>query len=298
MIYSMTAFARRENQGKWGEIAWEFRSVNHRYLDIAVRLPEDLRSLEPIVRERVRDRISRGKVECLLRYRAPARQETALGINYDLARQLVGAVKEIAELWPNEGTISPLDILNWPGIVETPVPDPDAIGEPMLNVLDEALTELIGMRSREGEKLTALIRSRCTEISAIVSAVRERLPAILAMQRTRLINKLSEIKAELNPDRLEQELVIFAQKSDVAEELDRLDTHLAEVEHALTGGNSSGKTPRGKNPIGRRLDFLMQEMHREANTLSAKSVDKTVSSASVELRVLIEQMREQVQNIE
>nr|VFJ87935.1 MAG: TIGR00255 family protein [Candidatus Kentron sp. H]VFJ89912.1 MAG: TIGR00255 family protein [Candidatus Kentron sp. H]VFJ96302.1 MAG: TIGR00255 family protein [Candidatus Kentron sp. H] len=303
MIYSMTAFARREEQGgeneeTGGEISWELRSVNHRYLDVTVRLPEDLRSLEPVVRERVRDRIGRGKVECLLRYQSTARRETQLHVDLELAGQVVAALHRISGLLPNGGTVSPLGILRWPGVVyPPPAPNLEAVKTPILNVLDQALTELLAMRWREGEKLTALIRARCAEVSDIVDRVRERLPTILAAQRARLLDRLSEVEAEIDPDRLEQDLVLIAQKIDVAEELDRLDTHLAEVERAL-GGGPSEKTGPGKNPMGRRLDFLMQEMHREANTLGAKSVDTAVTGASVDLRVLIEQMREQVQNVE
>jgi len=288
MTYSMTAFAREENRGEWGTIVWEVRSVNHRYLDVAVRLPEDLRSLEPSVREYVRNKVRRGKVECLLRYKPSSQQKVALSVNYDLARQVIGAIQEISTLFPNAGTTSGLDILRWPGVVEVPAPDLDTIRAPILDTLNETLTDLAMMRAREGEKLALLIKDRCTDMSAVIEQVRQHLPTILAAQRTRIIDKFSEIKAELDPERLEQELVFFAQKIDVAEELDRLDTHLVEVERVL----------QEKKPIGRRLDFLMQEMHREANTLSAKSVDKNMTAASVELKVVIEQIREQVQNIE
>ncbi|VFM99361.1 MAG: TIGR00255 family protein [Candidatus Kentron sp. G] len=301
MIYSMTAFARQENQDRedhrWGGITWEIRSVNHRYLDISVRLPEELRPLDPVVRNRVRDRISRGKVECLLRYSPPVRQETGLRVNTNLAKQVVASVKEIAGLLPGEAPISALEILRWPGVVEAPVQDLDTIQGPILDVLDDGLAQFIAMRTREGEKLAALLKDRHSRISAIVSDVRTHLPGILAAQRARLTNRLSEL-TETNPDRLEQELVLFAQKMDVAEELDRLDTHLAQVERAFREEGRPGQPPTQKKPIGRRLDFLMQEMHREANTLSAKSVDKAVTAASVELRVLIEQMREQIQNVE
>lgn len=298
MTYSMTAFARRERHGENGEIGWELRSVNHRYLDITVRLPENLRSLEPVVREHIREKIGRGKVECVLRYRSSARREAALSVNLDLAGQLVEAARNVAALFPNAAAMNPLEVLQWPGVVEAPAPDLDAIRGPILGVLDEALTELIGMRAREGGKLTALIASRCVEVSAIVDGVRKRLPAILPMQRARLVDRLSEVKAELDPNRLEQELALFAQKIDVAEELDRLDAHLTEVERALRAESSREEASVEKKTIGRRLDFLMQEIHREANTLSAKSVDREVTSASVELRVLIEQMREQAQNVE
>nr|VFJ56967.1 MAG: TIGR00255 family protein [Candidatus Kentron sp. DK] len=298
MIYSMTAFARQQAQTDWGDSTWELRSVNHRYLDVSIRLPEDLRSLENAVRERLRNRLDRGKVECLLRYRPVNRQDAALRIDMALAEQVVAAAERIAGLLPGEGRIDPLRILQWPGVVEAVVPDVDAAAAPILDALDRAIAELVAMRAGEGEKLAALIMARCREMSTIVAGVRERLPSILAAQRTGIVDRLSELQAELDPARLEQELVLFAQKIDVAEELDRLDTHLAEVTRLFGEDAAPGKTPPGKRPMGRRLDFLMQELHREANTLSAKSVDKEVTSASVELRVLIEQMREQVQNIE
>nr|VFK78291.1 MAG: TIGR00255 family protein [Candidatus Kentron sp. SD] len=299
MIHSMTAFARDENQTEWGAITWELRSVNHRYLDVSVRLPEDLRSLEPKIREHVQNRIQRGKVECLLRYKPLTEQRSALTLNHDLARQLAKAAREIGDLFTNTGTINPMEVLSWPGMVESPAPDIQAVGAAILAILDNALFELAATRSREGEKLAALIRIRCAEMVAIIARVRQRLPAILATQRDRLTTRISEIKVELNMDRLEQELVFLAQKIDVAEELDRLDTHLGEIKRLLEPSTeTSGKTTRERKPIGRRLDFLMQEMHREANTLSAKSVDMEMTSASVELRVLIEQIREQAQNVE
>nr|VFJ58060.1 MAG: TIGR00255 family protein [Candidatus Kentron sp. FW]VFJ66999.1 MAG: TIGR00255 family protein [Candidatus Kentron sp. FW] len=295
MIYSMTAFARDEHQAEWGAITWELRSVNHRYLDIGVRLPEDLRSLEPKVRERVQSKVQRGKVECLLRYKPIAGQGTALNLNRDLAKQVAEAAQEVSALLTNTANINPMQILNWPGVVEPPIPDIRSVGASILAVLDNVLTDLVATRSREGEKLAALIKTRCAQMATVVDLVRQRLPTVLAIQRERLMTRLSEIKVELNTDRLEQELVFFAQKIDVAEELDRLDTHLAEIQRIFQGQNHDAPSPK---PIGRRLDFLMQEMHREANTLSSKSVDREVTAASVELRVLIEQMREQVQNLE
>nr|VFK41874.1 MAG: TIGR00255 family protein [Candidatus Kentron sp. TC]VFK47291.1 MAG: TIGR00255 family protein [Candidatus Kentron sp. TC] len=299
MTHSMTAFARDENRIEQGVITWELRSVNHRYLDVAVRLPEDLRSLEPDVHERVRNKIRRGKVECLLRYKPIAEQSAMLCINRDLAMQVAKAAWEIHALFENVGTINPMEILNWPGVVKTPVLNVRSVSGSIFRVLDNVLFDLVATRSREGERLAALIKKRCMEMTIIINRVRQRLPTILVAQRDRLIARLSEIKAELNMDRLEQELVFFAQKIDVAEELDRLDTHLTEIKRILhSSADTCRETAAERKPIGRRLDFLMQEMHREANTFSAKSVDIETTSASVELRVLIEQMREQVQNIE
>ena len=299
MIHSMTAFAREENRMEQWVITWELRSVNHRYLDVTVRLPEDLRSLEPDVYERVRNKVRRGKVECSLRYKPIAEQKTAPGIDHDLAMQVAKAAQEVRALFENVGTINPMEILNWPGIVKSPTLDAQSASTSILGVLDNVLFDLLATRSREGERLAALIKTRCADMAIIIDRARQRLPTVLAAQRDRLIARLSEIKAELNMDRLEQELVFFAQKIDVAEELDRLDTHLAEIERILHSSADAGQeTTHERKPVGRHLDFLMQEMHREANTLSAKSVDMEMTSASVELRVLIEQMREQVQNVE
>nr|VFJ94739.1 MAG: TIGR00255 family protein [Candidatus Kentron sp. LFY] len=298
MIYSMTAFARDENQTEWGVITWELRSVNHRYLDISVRLPEDLRSLEPKVHECVRNKVRRGKVEGLLRYKPIAEQRGTLSLNHDLARQIAGMACDVGTLFTNVGTVDPMKVLNWPGIVESPALDVRSVSTPILEVLDNVLSELVATRAREGGKLAELIRTRCAEMAVIIDRARQRLPIILTTQRERLIARLSEIKTELNTDRLEQELVFFAQKIDVAEELDRLDAHLEEIRRILLPAAAPRGTDQDRKPIGRRLDFLMQEMHREANTLSAKSVDMEMTSASVELRVLIEQMREQVQNVE
>ena len=288
MICSMTAFAREERQNEAGTVIWELRSVNHRYLDVFARLPEDLRSLDPVVRARVGAKVRRGKVECVLRYKPTPQQESTLRVNRKLARQVAEAAKEIDSLLTNRGPANALDVLRWPGVVETPPLDPDAVCEPIVSALDAALAELAVTREREGRKIAELIRGRVAEMEIIISEVRRRLPAIIVAERERLTNRLAELKAELDAERLEQEMVIFSQKIDVAEELDRLDAHLDEVRRVLDESK----------PVGRRLDFLMQELHREANTLGSKSVDTDTTRASVDLKVLIEQMREQIQNVE
>ena len=288
MIRSMTAFARQESQGEWGALQLELRSVNHRYLEISPRLPEDLRSLEPKFRERIGQHLARGKVECNLRYQAPQSSEQELPLNLDLVRQLAHASREIDAIIYNPAPINSLEILRWPGVVEALQIDQPQLQAAVLAVLDKALDELNSSREREGASLKALIEQRCDSAEAVVQAVQQRLPAIIDGQRQRLLERLHEIRQHLDPDRLEQEMAMLAQKIDVAEELDRLATHLAEVRRVLNADE----------PVGRRLDFLMQELNREANTLGSKSIDSETTRASVELKVLIEQMREQVQNIE
>jgi len=288
MLRSMTAFARQESSGEWGTAVWELRSVNARFLDMSLRLPEDLRPLEPQVRERVSGRIRRGKVECSLRYQPKIDGVHGFSLDTALAKRVVAASDNIAEYMPNPAPVPPLDILRWPGVIESERPDLDAVGEGVLGALDRSLEDLVQMRSNEGAKLCALVLDRCTEVTAIVDGVHAELPAILNEARERLQGRLAEMKAELDPSRLEQEMVMLAQKMDVAEEMDRLKTHVEEVRRVV----------KQDEPVGRRLDFLMQELNREANTLGSKSTATSVTRASVDLKVLIEQMREQVQNVE
>ena len=289
MAYSMTAYAREEIDASWGTAAWELRSVNHRYLDASLRLPEELRALEPVVRERIGQGLRRGKVECTLRMRVAPGQAGRLSLNLELARQLVDAATALAELTPGEApAFGAAELLRWPGVIEPPELDTDAVGGDVLELLDRALGELRSARAREGEQLAGFIRQRCEEIERIALALRDLLPEIIRGQRERLLARLSDLPADLEPGRLEQEMVLYAQKIDVTEELDRLQAHLGEVRRTLGL----------REPVGRRLDFLMQELNREANTLGSKSVDAKTTAASVDLKVLIEQMREQVQNIE
>jgi uncharacterized protein (TIGR00255 family) len=286
MIASMTAFARLEQSGDWGRAIWEIRTVNHRYLEIGLRLPDDLRVLENKIRECISSKIQRGKVDCNLRYEPDESRMGDITINRALADKLIAA----AESMPLSGraTINAVDILRWPGVINRETPDAESVGGPLLNLLDAALDMILGNRRREGEKLAALVLERCTAAGACINATREKLPEIIDAIRARIITRSRELVAEIDQDRLEQEMVILAQKLDVAEELDRLETHIEEVRRILTTAEAKG----------RRLDFLMQEMNREANTLGSKAGSIDVSNASVELKVLIEQMREQIQNIE
>jgi uncharacterized protein (TIGR00255 family) len=284
----MTAFARGERTEHWGTAYWELRAVNNRYLDVTPRLPEEVRVIESAVRERVRARLSRGKVDCSLRLSLGAGSDASLEIDLDLARRVADATREIDALLHDPSRVSALDVLRWPGVVQTQSPDIDTLGKDVLDLLDEALGELVATREREGRHITGLLAQRCEEIGTITNAVRKRLPEVLAACRQRLRDRLAEFAEQLNEERLEQEIALVAQKTDVAEELDRLDAHVKEVRRVLDE----------EQPAGRRLDFLMQELNREANTLGSKSIDTETTRASVDLKVLIEQMREQIQNVE
>lgn len=287
MIYSMTAYARREVKGIWGSAVWEIRSVNQRYLETYIRMPEQLRALEPILRERFRKRLARGKVECNLRFEAAPSQNTELTINETLATQLIHAAKRIKEI-SGEGQIGPFQVLQWPGVMETPEQDMDTINKALLEGFDLTINDFIAARASEGENMKALIDQRLNAITAEVIKVRTKMPEILNWQRERILNKLEDAKIELDTNRVEQEIILLAQKTDVAEELDRLDSHVTETKKMLDKGGA----------CGRRLDFMMQEFNRESNTLASKSISTEITASGVELKVLIEQMREQIQNIE
>ncbi|WP_167143796.1 YicC/YloC family endoribonuclease [Pseudomonas sp. OTU750018] len=287
MIHSMTAFARAEQASANGTLSWELRSVNHRYLEPHLRLPESFRDLEGAVREALRNGLSRGKVECTLRF-SDDNVGKALQVDLERAAQLVAAAESVAGLIKQPAALNPLEVLGWPGVLVADAVDPQALNQSALSLFTEALNELKNGREREGSELAKLLNERLDSILEQVVALRELVPQMLAGQRQKILDRCAEMQAELDPQRLEQELVILAQKSDVAEELDRLSTHVSEVRRVLkTGGQA-----------GRRLDFLMQELNREANTLGSKAFDTRSTQAAVNLKVLIEQMREQVQNIE
>lgn len=293
MPCSMTGFAREEAKYPWGTLIWEVRSVNHRYLEPHFRLPDFLRELEPALREQLRQSLSRGKVEATFSYQlGSADNGQQLTLNTTLLKQVSQAIDGVSEqLVLTNATvapINPLELLRWPGMLSDNDLDHEELLNASLNLFKQALTTLIEHRAREGQELKILIEQRLHGISTQVEQVRAILPSILKQQRERLLEKLDSLNIELNHDRLEQELVHLAQKTDVDEELDRLSTHVTEVHRTLNQSNS----------IGRRLDFLMQELNREANTLSSKSIVTDTTQAAIELKVLIEQMREQIQNIE
>ncbi|OSN05423.1 hypothetical protein AU512_02865 [Lonsdalea iberica] len=287
MIRSMTAYARREIKGEWGSAAWELRSVNQRYLETYIRLPEQFRSLEPVVRERIRNRLTRGKIECNLRFELDPRAQGSLIMNERLAKQLVEAAQWV-KMQSDEGEINPVDILRWPGVMAAEEQDLDAISAELMQALDGALDDFIAARESEGNALKALIEQRLAGVSAEVVKVRAHMPNILQWQREKLVSKLEDAQVQLENNRLEQELVLMAQRVDVAEELDRLEAHVKETYKILNK----------QEAVGRRLDFMMQEFNRESNTLASKSINSDVTASAIELKVLIEQMREQIQNIE
>jgi uncharacterized protein (TIGR00255 family) len=288
MIHSMTAFARTESLLPWGRVIWELRSVNHRFLELNLRLPEEWRGLDNMIRERLSRYIQRGKVDVNLRFEAEQGTEVHFKVNTALACQLLAAAETVQNLGFNLAPLSCADVLNWPGILQFPTPDSDTLTTALLSELDATVTQFIAHRQREGAHIHALIMQRCDAIGIETAKVRAVLPAIINAQQVRIRTRLEEIMQQPENERLEQEMVFFAQKMDVSEELERLETHLHEVRSALSQ----------TTPVGRRLDFLMQELNREANTLGAKSVHADTSQVAVNLKVLIEQIREQVQNIE
>ncbi len=287
MTRSMTAFARQEAEHEWGSLSWEIRSVNHRYLEPHLRLPENLKELEGFLREKLRKTLSRGKVECTLRFH-PEAQVQQLVINQEYAKEVILTAESLQGLLSNSQPIDALELLRWPGVMQDVKLDMDLVKGAAKSLFDKALDDLLEGRSREGVELAAMINQRLDAISEIVAEVREKMPLILQNQRDNLHQRLEELKVDLDESRLEQEIALIAQKADVDEEMDRLDTHVQEVRRVL----------KQKGPIGRRLDFLMQELNREANTLSSKSIVANTTQCAVELKVLIEQMREQIQNIE
>lgn len=287
MTRSMTAFARQEAEHAWGSLSWEIRSVNHRYLEPHLRLPDNFKELEGGLREKLRKILSRGKVECTLRFH-PEAEVQQLVVNKSYAQEVVQAAETLQSMLSENKPLDALELLRWPGVLQDVKLDMDQVKQVARSLFDQALNDLIEGRSREGQELTALINQRLDSISDIVAEVRAQMPKILKNQRDNLHQRLQDLKVELEEGRLEQEITLLAQKADVDEEMDRLDTHVQEVRRVL----------QQKGPIGRRLDFLMQELNREANTLSSKSIVANTTQSAVELKVLIEQMREQIQNIE
>jgi uncharacterized protein (TIGR00255 family) len=288
MTLSMTAFSRQQQEQKWGSLTWEIRSVNHRYLETSVRLPESLRALENGVREAVRKRLTRGKVECALRFQSEAKVSSDLHLNTKLIQQLVQANIEIEQITGTSVSLNNMEVLRWPGVIEEQDFDKTSIEKQALSLFSAALDDLVATRAREGAELQGFIQQRIDSVREIVVSIRNKMPEILAKQKQNILDRLADLQAELEPSRLEQEVSLLTQKADVEEELDRLDSHLNEVERVLGA----------KGQKGRRLDFLMQELNREANTLSSKSIVVETTVNAVELKVLIEQMREQIQNVE
>lgn len=288
MTRSMTAFARKQADHAWGTLIWEIRSVNHRYLEPIFRLPEQFRHIETRLRDQLRNSLSRGKIEAQLKFLPDITVESRIPVNEALLAQLGKAIAQVEAHTENTTSPSALDILKWPGIIQDKELDAKELEEASLALFRDTLDLLSEHRAREGAELKSAIENRLDAIVAIVADIRTSLPTILAAQQTKLQDQISDLTVEVEPGRLEQELVLIMQKADIAEEVDRLDTHVKETRHILAR----------KEPVGRRLDFLMQELNREANTICSKAVVTETTLNAVELKVLIEQMREQVQNIE
>ncbi len=289
MLKSMTAYGRKEESYEFGTLSWELRSVNHRYFDISLRLPEEFRTMEPNVREYLNKKLKRGKLEATLRYQLSANSESRINVNHTLAKEVSKACSDIVNQdMRNHALINPMDVLCWPGVVGQETTDYKAIQEAAMLLLKPAVEDCIESREREGEKIAEMLSRRCEEILEIVKKVQRLRPEVLIRLNEKWKSRLESLDFQPDPARLEQELAIAAQKLDVEEELDRLNAHVAELYNIL----------KRDEPVGRRLDFLIQEFNREANTLSSKSADTNTTNLSVDLKVLIEQMREQVQNVE
>ena len=290
MLNSMTGFARETVESPFGTLTCELRAVNHRYLDVQFRLPEELRPMEVRLRQQIAAAVKRGKVECSVHLRRTFHEDEELKLNQDLVRQISARVAEISSFLPETHALDPIDVLRWPGVVQEPEIDTEPLVAATADLLAITLTALGEMRSNEGGRIADMLESRCSEILDIAAGVKKRMPlvmdAVRAKQRERIDNL--DIDADADPARLETELALIAQKLDVDEELDRLVSHISEIRDVLKKGE----------PVGRRLDFLMQELNREANTLGSKSADTETTRAAVDLKVLVEQMREQIQNVE
>jgi len=288
MIASMTGFARREASAEWGTLVCELRSVNHRFLEAGFRLPDELRSAEGELRTRLAQKVRRGKVDCTMSYRRPAGATGVMDVDPLALERLLTATQTVARAAHGPATVNVLDVLRWPGVLREDAGDSGALLAAAGALFAATLDELSAARTREGRRLREVLEQRCTGLEALITAVRARLPEVQARARARLAERLAELTAAVDHERLEQELALLLQRLDVDEELERLTGHVAEVRRVIGGGE----------PAGRRLDFLMQELNREANTLSSKSQDLETTRSAVDMKVVIEQMREQVQNAE
>ncbi len=288
MLHSMTGFARESAETGLGVLSWEIRAVNHRYLDVSFRLPEELRPHEHTLGQCVSGQLRRGKVDCTLHFRRAASTEKDISLDKRLIGLIGDRLQEIKDIIPHTTSVNPLEVLRWPGVIVEPEIDAEPVLDAATELLEKTLESLQVMRASEGERIAAMLESRCDEIEKLAGSVRSRMPEVLDAATQKQRERIAKLDVEADPGRLEVELALVAQKLDVAEEVDRLDSHLSEIRQAIASGE----------PVGRRLDFLMQELNREANTLGSKSGDAETSRAAVDLKVLIEQMREQVQNVE
>ena len=287
MIASMTAFARQSHEANWGALTWEIRTVNHRYLEISLRLPDFLRDLEQSARDTIQKQLHRGKIEAMLRFQPGQDIPFDIMVNQTLTQQLANASKKIIEFFP-AAHINTMDVLSWPGVLQTKKKQTKAFAEAVITLLRSTLEDCVITRQREGDGLKQFIEARLAVIQEQANIIKKQMPAVLKMGRKKMLARFEELSLGIDKERLEQEMVWVAQKVDIAEELQRLTAHVIEVKRIIKQGGV----------VGRRLDFLMQELNREANTLGSKSVDTQITQAAVELKVQIEQIREQVQNIE
>ena len=288
MLHSMTGFAREALETDFGTLTWEIKAVNHRYLDVQFRLPEELKAEEQAFRQLASQALKRGKVECGLYFRRADASQTDLLLNRELVSVLTTRVEELRAASHDYGAVNPVDILRWPGVLQPRELDLDPLFAKAGELLTSALDSINGMRRSEGERIHAMLSSRVSDVLAIAGSVRKRMPEVLEAVRVRQRERIDKLDVTADPARLEVELALIAQKLDVEEEIDRLESHVTEIRDAL----------EREEAVGRRLDFLMQELNREANTLASKSADAETTRAAVELKVLIEQMREQIQNVE
>jgi len=288
MLHSMTGFARESVETTLGTLTWEIRAVNHRYLDVQFKLPEDLRPKEQAFRQQASAVLGRGKVECGLFFRRATDQQSEMQVDTDLVALIGARISEVSAKLPATAAVNPVEILRWPGVMQQPEIDAEPLFGEASALLDTALQAIDEMRLSEGQRIAEMLEGRCVELAAIAASVRARMPEVLAASRLKQEARIEKLNVEADPARLEVELALVAQKIDVDEELDRLESHLVEIRDALAD----------EKPVGRRLDFLMQELNREANTLGSKSADTDTTKSAVDLKVLIEQMREQIQNVE
>lgn len=288
MLHSMTGFARQSAETELGTLSWELRAVNHRYLEVQFRLPEELRPKEQTFKQLISGALKRGKVDCSLHFQHAAGRQGDMQLNTELVELIGSRAAEVASKLQDAGPVNPVDVLRWPGVIVESEIDAEPLFVAAGELLEQTLASMRTMRANEGDRIATMIESRCADIAAISASVRERMPEVLAGAHARQLERIEKLDVAADPARLEVEVALLAQKLDVDEEVDRLDSHLEEIRQTLQSDDA----------VGRRLDFLMQELNREANTLGSKSADAQTTKAAVDLKVLIEQMREQIQNVE
>ncbi len=288
MLHSMTAFTQQEHAAEPGTLNWEIRAVNHRYLEPGFKLPETFRAIEPRLRDILRSNTQRGKIDAQLRFNGAANTGQATHVDQKQLQQLLAALDLVQQQSVSSAAPGTLELLAWPGVLKAEEIDQQTQHNAAITLFEKSVQDLVAMRAREGEKLGEFIAQRLDGIEAVLQQLRSKMPELLAAQQQKLRDRVAQLQASVEPTRLEQELLIIAQKTDISEECDRLETHIVETRRTLAKGGV----------CGRRLDFLMQEFNREANTMSSKAIAGSISQAAIELKVLIEQMREQIQNIE